>query len=317
MTEGEHVPVAVPTAWSNSSDSRAQNTTEGRSGAATTTAVGRRFSSRIGRRGLALVRSSLSARDLSILELVDAHRYLTTRQVEAFLFADHATPLTGARVARRVLRRLSVLGVLATLERRIGGVRAGSAGFVWRVGPVGDRLLREVLDVDGSSRARRRQREPSGRFLDHCLAVADTRLQLITASRGRALELLEVQTEPDCWRPYSGAGGGRMMLQPDLYAVTADPRDPDYVDRWFIEVDLGTESLPRLLRKCAAYEAYAATGSQQQGGATFPLVVWLMPGRDRAERLSAAIQRSPRTVSERYRVVTPNSLVSLIGGDSS
>ena len=44
------------------------------------------------------------------------------------------------QAARRALQRLTKLGLLATLERRIGGVRSGSDGLIYRLGPAGQRL---------------------------------------------------------------------------------------------------------------------------------------------------------------------------------
>ncbi len=49
--------------------------------------------------------------------------------------------VSAARIARRVLARLTELGVLARLERRIGGLRAGSSGYVYYLGPAGQRLV--------------------------------------------------------------------------------------------------------------------------------------------------------------------------------
>jgi hypothetical protein len=302
------VPVALPVAWSGPAVNLASEHGSARTRAATVTPSDR-DPSRVGRRGLAVVRGSLSARDWQVLDGVAAHRYLTTRQVEAFWFHDHATPLSGARVCRRVLRRLAQLRILMHLVRRIGGVRAGSASFVWQVGPVGDRLLRER-----SERARRRQREPGRLFLEHCLAVADTHLVLVQADRAGDLELIEVQTEPDCWRIFTGIGGARLSLQPDLYAVTGDPADPDYVNCWFVEMDRRTEPLPRLLAKCARYEACRQAGAGRADDEGFPVVVWVMPDQQRAERLTLAIQRDRGLDPQLYRVTTTEGLARVVGG---
>lgn len=266
---------------------------------------------RTGRRGLSAVRDSLSARDWQVLEGVAAHRYLTTRQVEGFWFSDHASSLSAARVCRRVLGRLSDpdLRVLAHLNRRIGGVRAGSASYVWQVGPVGDRLLRERTE-----RPRRRQREPGLLFLDHCLAVADAHLALLSAHRAGELELIDVQTEPNCWRRFTGLGGARLILQPDLSLVSGDPTDHAYVNRWFVEVDRGTESLTRQIAKCGRYEAARRVGVGQAEGEGFPLVVWLMRDEAKAQRLDRAISHDARLDNQLYRVTTPEQFVDVIQG---
>jgi hypothetical protein len=312
MTGVHGVPVGLPVAWSTEPANQVPDSTRARTTAATSKRLTARASSRTGRRGLAAVRDSLSARDWRVLEGVTAHRYLTTRQVEGFWFYDHATALSSARVCRRVLRRLADLHVLTNLERRIGGVRAGSASYVWQAGPVGDRLLREQ-----SVRPRRRQREPGLLFLDHCLAVADAHLALVQAHLAGVLELVEVQTEPDCWRPFTGLGGARLMLQPDLYVVTGDPADRAYVNRWFVEVDRGTEQLPRLRAKCGRYEAAHRAGAGQAEDEGFPLVVWVMRDEAKAARLAAAIQRDARLDDRLYRVTTLKQFVGVIRGGAA
>jgi hypothetical protein len=193
------------------------------------------------------------------------------------------------------------------LERRIGGVRAGSAAYVWTVGPVGDRLLR--LDLPGR---RRRVREPSQLFLDHCLAIADAHLTVLRAHRAGALELVEVQTEPACWRTFTGLGGARLVLQPDLYLVTGDPADPEFVNRWFIEIDRGSENPARLLAKCAHYEAYRRSGSEQAAHRSFPLVVWVMRDEAQASRLRTAIASDGTLDPRLYRVTTADDVVRTV-----
>lgn len=309
MTSGEPVPVAAPVVWSNPQQTTMSEGLPERTGATTTNASGYRLSSRTGRRGLAVVRGSLSARDWAVLQGVARHRYLSTRQVEGFWFHDHATPLAGARVCRRVLRRLSDLHLLTPLQRRIGGIRAGSASYIWRIGVLGDRLLRE-----GTDNPRQRQREPGQLFLQHCLAIADAHLALVAAHRGGTLELITVQTEPDCWRPYTGLGGARLVLEPDLYVVIGDPSDAAFVNCWFIEIDRGSEHPKRLLAKCARYEAYRRTGLEQADSGSFPLVVWVMQAQAYAERLITAIQRDPALDYRLFQVTTAEHVAQLIAG---
>lgn len=308
------VPADVPVAWSNPNQSSRSARPSVEPEATTTTRSVRHASSppRLGRVALAALRQSLSARDWQVLRGVAQHRYLTTRQVESLYFHGHATSLSAARVCRRVLHRLATLRILTHLERRVGGVRAGSASYVWQVGPVGDRLLRSEASP------RKRRYEPGRLFLDHCLAVADLHVDLVRASGNGDLELVEVQLEPDCWRPYSGLGGARLVLQPDLYVVTGDPTDPAFVNCWFVEVDRGTEHPARLLLKCTRYEAYRFTGAEQTGsGGGFPLVAWVMSDARQADRLSTAIERDRTLDTRLYRVTTAEQFVSLIRGGAS
>jgi hypothetical protein len=111
-----------------------------------------------------------------------------------------------------------------------------------------------------------------------------------------------------------GLGGARLVLQPDLYVVTGDPADRDFVNCWFVEIDRGTENPARLLAKCARYEAYRRTGAEQADGGSLPLIVWVMSNAHQAERLRELIERGPALGQRLYRVTTAEQLVALIRG---
>lgn len=306
------LPVAIPVASSTNQVDLNKLAHPGRSGAGNTPRETRawRQAERIGRQGLVGVRNGLSERDMAVLRSVAQHRFLRTRQIEQLHFIDHATPLSAARTCRRVLRRLASLRVLRHLERRVGGVRAGSASFVWALGPVGDRLLRMGIGEG----IRQRVREPSERFLAHALAVADARLALVHAERDHRFDLVTMQTEPDCWRRYLGSGGEPAVLQPDMYAVTGSG---EFEDCWFIEVDLGNEHLPTIMRKCVQYESYRATGIEHREGDVFPLVVWIMSTPERVAKLTAALDASQRVDRALFRVVTLDDLATLLAGGTT
>lgn len=254
---------------------------------------------------LSRIERDLSQRDLAVLTFIHRHRFLTTSQIQVFHFADHATHGASSRICRRVLARLLEGRLIEHLSRRIGGVRAGSASYVWRVGLIGDQVLRR-RSGDG---ARGRRKEPSARHLEHCLAIAGAHLDLVRAAREHRLELLRVDTEPSCWRPYQGAGGQPEILKPDLYTVTASG---DFEDHWYVEIDRATESLPTLLKKCAQYEHYRRTGREQHGGGVFPVVVWVVPDDPRATKLRAALAASRSLDGDLYRVCTADTFTDLI-----
>ena len=261
---------------------------------------------RTGSQQLQAISDNLSDRDWRILHSLTAHPFLTTLHIQRLHFADHASISSGSRVCRRVLSRLAAIRAIQHLERRIGGVRAGSASFVWRLGPVGERLLQRALG--GADGPRLRRKEPSLHHLDHCLAVAETHIRLLEAGRSHAPELLRLQTEPICWRPYATLGGGQAVLKPDLYAVTASG---DFEDSWFIEVDRGTESLPTLLRKCGQYEDYRRSGVEQRDRQVFPLVLWLLPDERRKACARGGARQGPQASTARsfeWRSSTNSSL---------
>lgn len=260
--------------------------------------------------GLAELNRLLSDRDVAVLEAVSAHRFLTTRHLERLLFADHASSASGSRVCRRVLARLEAWQLVQRPLRRIGGLTAGSASSVWLVSSRGLRLLNLRAGLGAIGRVR----EPGERFVQHYLAIADAHLALIEAQRRGELELVGVAIEPRCWRRFTGLGGSREVLKPDLAAVTASGQ---FEDHWFIEIDRGTESLPTLIRQCRLYEKYRASGAEQTALGIFPRVVWVVPDDIRAAKLQAALRAARGITNELYRVTTPDRFVPLLAGGAA
>jgi hypothetical protein len=255
---------------------------------------------------LTSISATLSDRDKAVMESLHRFGFLRSHHVEHLHFPDHATDDAAGRICRRTLGRLRRLGLVDTLERRIGGLRAGSASYVWRLSAAGDRLLR----AHHPDAPRARRKEPSLRFLAHRLAVADCYCRLVTADRAGVAELLSAALEPASWRTFIGGHGAREVLKPDLMVITATA---DYEDHWFIEVDLGTESLPTVLRQCRHYERYRRSGHDQRTLGLFPRVVWLVPDDHRRARLRAAIDKAADLDSNLFIVETFEALQSVVG----
>ena len=256
-------------------------------------------------RAVAEVAASLCPRDQDILRSVGELRFMTTKQIERLHFTDHATPLAAARICRRVLNRLQEAQLLNHLDRRVGGVRAGSAGYVWTLGLVGDHVLRHQAG-DG---VRQRLKEPSVTFVDHTLAIAEAHVTLVEASRSGLFELISIDHEPACWRSFSTATRASETLRPDLYVVTASGA---YEDVFFLEIDRGSESVPALLRKCAQYQAYRQTGREQATSGTYPLVVWVLPHELRISKLQDALDHTRQLDGSLFRLATPDQLAALL-----
>ena len=250
-------------------------------------------------RGVARLRERLSERDLAIIRQVGELRLMDARQIQAVHFpdAEHYNEPAATRARQRVLERLTRERLLTRLDRRIGGIRAGSAGFVLALGPIGQRLLA----IDGP---RRRSYEPTLRFVDHTLAIAQLVVDVTVAARRGLLDVLDCQAEPRCWRQFAGLGG-RRLLRPDALLVLGVD---EYELRWFIEVDRASESLPTVMRKCHLYADYYQSGKEQAAhGGVFPRVCWIVPDELRAGRLGSAIARD-RTLPERLFMVTTDEL---------
>ena len=249
----------------------------------------------VGRRQLADTATRLGTRDWSILSDLARFRLLHAGQIRRLHFycPRHANRIAAARACTSALRRLSDFGLIRHLERRIGGVRAGSDSLVWHLAPAGRRLL-TTYQSNSEVIAGLVEREPSLRTATHTLAVAETAVRLREAERTSQVEVVALQPEPACWREHLTIAGTRTWLKPDLFAVTATA-DSAFEELWFIEVDLGTESSATVARKAVAYDRYRQTGREQAARGAFPLVAWLAPDEARAEAITTAIYGTGRS----------------------
>lgn len=260
-------------------------------------------STRLSRVELHRLAAQLGDRDWAIIQWLQQHRFGTTDQIRRVFFTAHAGPSAATRATIRVLDRLLGRRVLTRLERRVGGVRHGSAGFIWCLDTIGDRLTRAE---DGP---RRRVQEPSFAFLAHTLAVAETHVQLHEAAVVGTFQLGAVQVETEAWRVFVSPSGVTSILKPDLMVTVSSEA---YDDHWYLEIDLGTESMPVLLRQCRVYEEYRRTGRAQAEHGVFPRLLWVLPNHRRAERLRAAISAEPRLPDRLFICVVPVGLIAAL-----
>ena len=202
-------------------------------------------------------------------------RLATVLQLQAIHFAGHASDVTARRLTRTVLTRLREQGLVERLQRRIGGLRGGSAGHVYQLAPLGHRLL--------GNPTRKRSNEPSLHHIEHTLAITEVAAGLHAWQHRGGGEIEALEAEPTCWR--SDPNSLLATLKPDLYAQLSDV---SYELRWFIEVDLGTESSRVLARKLRTYTAYWQSRIEQDAHGVFPAVIWLASD----ERRAAFIERT-------------------------
>lgn len=260
-------------------------------------------STRTSQRQLHTTLTTLSTRDHAILATIDTYRFATGAHLVKLHFDGHASQVSAERTARRVLARLRERRVLDVLEQRIGGVRAGSDGLVYYLGPVGDRLLRR----DNPNRARRRQSDPSARFLHHTLGITGVATGLYEEARRQGGEV--VALTPEQPRSFTDLLGARQVIKPDLSAELAGTPGAEDISAFFIEVDLGTESIPTLIGKCLSYEEYRRSGEEQRRFGGFPIIVWAMTAARpqtalrRRQDLARALERHPKITTTYYRIV--------------
>lgn len=248
-------------------------------------------------------REQAMVRDLSRLRLA-SHDQLA-RLLDA---SDSATSdVSAARTARRILARLTADGVLARLERRIGGLRAGSMGYLYYLGPAGQRLV-AYWNGEGLTRGRFRP-EPGGRYVRHRLAVSELFVEAHQAARRGEVELLAFEVEPACWRRSLDGLGATTVLKPDAYVRLGAGA---YEDSAFLEVDLGTESRPVIARKLRAYLDYHRTGAEQAERGVFPRVLLLTNTEARKAALVDLCTKLPPESWQLFTVTTLNRGLSVM-----
>lgn len=242
--------------------------------------------------------NELTDRDLIVLKCVSDLRFVTGSQLTRLCFAESVDHNANGRAARRALLRLTRLGALERLPRQVGGVRSGSAGFVYHMGLGGQRLAVERgWQPEGR---RRRSLTPGTLFVRHALQVSELHTLLVECDRSRHVELLKLASEPACWRKYGGVAGQRQTLKPDSF-VRLGIRE--YEDSYFIEVDMGSEGSRALERQLQLYVAYFDSGAEQAAHGVFPRVMWLAPDERRVEAIEASVARLLAADRELFQVV--------------
>ena len=261
---------------------------------------------KLDRRQLERIEQVLTARDHAVLQAIRKYHFLTTDQIGRLYVTDCSTKTSQTRHQNLLTKRLADHGLIQALSRRVGGQGGGSSVQVWYLTEAGHRLL--MLN-DPGDHPRKRFVEPSSTFLAHTLAVAECAVQLTCLCReSEDLSLEQIDTEPPCWRAYKD-NGTVSYLKPDLFAIT---NYDHYEDRWFIEMDLDTESPRQVVDKCNAYLQYYYTGAEQKETGMFPLVVWIVPSTTRKERLQEYIRDSIKGQPKMFLVITPDQLEKML-----
>ena len=86
--------------------------------------------------------NQLTTQDIQILYFLNQARYTTTSQLARLFYSDSDKPETAIRRANFTAQRLLKAGLVSHLKRRIGGVRKGSASYVWQITFQGLKLLK-------------------------------------------------------------------------------------------------------------------------------------------------------------------------------
>jgi len=222
----------------------------------------------------------LGERDEKILRDLARVRLLSGHQLDRLHFAALTPP---HRARSRVLKRLVAWRAVTTLSRRVGGVRAGSAGLIYTLDVAGQRAL-QLLDRSDHGPARRPW-TPGQMFTAHSLAVSELYVALREAERRGELELLDLRAEPACWQRTTTLG----TLKPDAYVLVAHG---EMEDAWWVEVDRSTESRATLRRKLELYLLAAQTGQVGPSG-VLPRVLVTVPDEARLMQVRETVAAMP------------------------
>jgi Replication-relaxation len=229
----------------------------------------------------------LSERDQAILLDLAKVRMLTGNQLTRLHFAELSAD-NRERTRRRVLARLVKLQLAVTLDRTIGGARAGSAGHVYSLGIVGKRALPLLWGSTHGDRLNTRHRAPwtpGTLFLSHSLAIAELYVALREFERIGQLALAQFAVESAAWHP-DGQGG---LIKPDAYVCI---QAGEIEDCWWCEVDRATESIPTLKRKLLSYVDFARAGQLGPDG-IMPRVLLTVPHDHRLSAVRKIIEGLP------------------------
>lgn len=255
---------------------------------------------------LEVLEARLSDRELNAVSVLSEMRFLSTSQLERWVFGG-ATQLARARAARRSIAKLAELGILRHLERRIGGVRAGSAGHINLLTALGLRLAA----VHGwiTAEQARRTREPGGQFVRHYLAVAEAHLRVVEAQERGELQVLVRQAEPAAWREFTGPRDIRTTLKPDaFFALSSKP----WSTHWFVEVNRATISGATLDRRLSTYIDFWHSGQEATARGVSLKVLWLAPETRRLDQLQSAFRRAPTEARGLFTAAIFDDLVTTL-----
>lgn len=207
-------------------------------------------------------------------------RFATTEQLARMTESEYGSRRSAIRQTTRHLAALEEHRLVLRLDRRVGGWQGGSAPAIWALTTSGHHT------ITGQGTGRQRPQLISTTFLEHLLAIAETRIiaaETVIVVPGTSLT---VQTEPACWRNYLSPLGQQLILRPDLHLTVTTSK---YTDSYFVEVDRATENPARVIATCWQYVRYRRTGTEQKVRGVFPAVLWIVPTEKRREQLQTHI----------------------------
>lgn len=237
---------------------------------------------------LRLLAEELTPRYTTPLPHLARTRLLSGAHLDRLLADPELCPETTGRVRRRIMARLTQLGLVAMLGRRVGGVRAGSAGHVYTLTTAGHRFL-AILNNTPPPPRKQPSHVPGDLFLTHTLTTSSVYVDLIEHSRSGTFHVHSFVSEPHCWHPV----GNGASLRPDAYVIL---RTGTRGQCWWLEIDTGTETIPRLRAKIRTYRNFFTSGGVGPDGVP-PRVLFTTPDTERAHTITDLLGDTDDTIA--------------------
>ncbi len=226
--------------------------------------------------------SLLSGTDRDLLQFLTEHRVATTHHVQTLLDLPE-------RTARYRLERLKSLGMAGAV--RPYAERASEPNH-WYPTKTADAWARGAPIPQGGERER-----PNESFVRHAAAVTGLYVALVRLGPVLGFSVASSSRETEAKEEFRTEGRTTCVV-PDL-AVVLLWEEAEY--RAFVEVDLGTMSLPRLYRKFATYAAYAEEEAWGERHPFLPALLVLTTTRKRVEAVVRAWEQRFLHPSSRRR----------------
>jgi hypothetical protein len=211
----------------------------------------------------------LTPRDRLLLDLLDQHKTFTTEQIHTLAF----TSLARTRI------RLGQLHTREVLDRFRHYQRPGSQSWRWTLGPIGAAIL-------AAGRGATLPRPAAVRDATARIAMSPTLAHLVTTNGFFVALSAHARTAPAArlsrwWNEARCREAVATVVRPDGHGVW---HDGGRAVPFWLEADLGTETLSRVVGKLTGYAALPPTRA-------YPVLFWLPTGA-REVNMHAYLTRS-------------------------
>ena len=153
--------------------------------------------------------------NLTILQLLAEHKFLTTQQIAKFLHSENRLFSSTVRIMSRRLQTLQAKRIItARAERQVGGVgQGGSEPHIWHLDRLGHYALEDLKKVEDGSK-RKFFRPPTYTFARHRVAMNDTKLLFQhIAKQYEQVRIHETLMEEKSWRAFTNRAGEATRIQ--------------------------------------------------------------------------------------------------------